>query len=258
MRVTVLSENTSAKSDICCEHGLSLFIETGSRVLLFDTGQGGLFAENAAKLGVDLSSVDIAVLSHGHYDHGGGLPRFLELNDTAPVYLSRYAFEPHYNAKGSYIGLPQELRESGRLVYTDGIYKIADGITLYDCNGSHKPYGSFPTDLTAELGGRIVPDDFRHEQYLLIEEAGKRVLISGCSHKGVLNIAEWFRPDVMIGGFHLMKTVDEDTLVSCAEKLDGYMTEFYTCHCTGVEQYEVMKPHMKRLRYLSCGVTVTI
>ncbi len=95
--------------------------------------------------------------------------------------------------------------------------------------------------LTVMKDGVFVPDDFRHEQYLLIEEAGRRILISGCSHKGVVNIMEWFRPDVLIGGFHFMKLPTDNVLQSYAERLDGYDCDYYTCHCTGTEQYEYMK-----------------
>ena len=72
MIIKVLSENTAASDEFGCEHGLSLYVETGKHRLLFDTGASDLFAKNAARLGVELSAVDTAVLSHGHYDHGGG------------------------------------------------------------------------------------------------------------------------------------------------------------------------------------------
>ncbi|NCA67648.1 MAG: MBL fold metallo-hydrolase, partial [Clostridia bacterium] len=77
MKITTLCENTSISPEFKCEHGLSFYVETKKHKLLFDTGESGIFAENAAKLGIDLSEVDIAVISHGHYDHGGGLPAFL-------------------------------------------------------------------------------------------------------------------------------------------------------------------------------------
>jgi 7,8-dihydropterin-6-yl-methyl-4-(beta-D-ribofuranosyl)aminobenzene 5'-phosphate synthase len=102
-------ENTSCREDLACEHGLRLYIETENHKILFDAGQSAAFAENAEKLGVDLRKVDLAVLSHGHYDHGGGLERFLEINQKAPVYVSSYAFEPHYSANG-YIGLDLQLQ----------------------------------------------------------------------------------------------------------------------------------------------------
>jgi len=256
MRITVLTENTS-QLGLPTEHGLSLYIETKEYRALFDCGQSELFAENAARLGVDLSDVDICVISHGHYDHGGGLKRFMELNSTADIYISRYAFEPHYNGE-KYIGLDVALADSPRLKFTSGKTVIADGLTLYDCNDMDKidRFSSF--GLSRRDGDTVTDDDFRHEQYLLIEEDGKRVLISGCSHKGIINLAEWFRPDALIGGFHFMKLPPGDILRGYAEKLDAYDTAYYTCHCTGEEQYEYIRPIMRRLDYISAGQILEI
>ena len=256
MRITALTENTT-KYNLPVEHGLSLYIETEEHIVLFDTGQSELFSKNAGVLGIDLRNVDIAVLSHGHYDHGGGLKTFLNINDTAPVYMSRYAFEPHYNGE-RYNGLDENLKSSQRIVFTDGVTKIADGLTLYSCNEKEKrlDLGSF--GLSMLRNGKKAPDDFRHEHYLLIEESGKRVLISGCSHKGIINIQEWFKPDVLIGGFHFYKLPLDSKLESYAKTLDKYNTRYYTCHCTGVEQYEYMNRFMKNLNYISTGETIII
>ena len=256
MKITVLTENTTRKN-LPVEHGLSLYIETNGHTVLFDTGQTPLFAENAKTLGVDLSRVDIAVLSHGHYDHGGGLAAFLDINRKAPVYLDRHAFEEHYNGE-RYIGLDKALIGSPRFVFTSGITKIADGLTLYDCAEREKlvDLGSF--GLNMKQDGRLVPDDFRHEHYLLVEENGKRILISGCSHRGIINIAEWFKPDVLVGGFHFNKLPLDKTLRGCAERLDALGTVYYTCHCTGTAQYEYMKRYMKNLNYISTGDVVEI
>ena len=97
-------ENTASRPDVTAEHGLSLLIEAGGHAVLFDMGQSEAFADNAQKMGVDLNRVDAAVLSHGHYDHGGGLGRFFRENDHAPVYMHAQAFEPHYSHE-RFIGL---------------------------------------------------------------------------------------------------------------------------------------------------------
>ena len=253
MKITSLIENTSSREDISAEHGLSLFVETKNHKLLFDMGQTDLFAANAEKLGIDLTEADAAVLSHGHYDHGGGLAHFLEINRTAPVYLSPYAFEPHYNGQDKYIGLDTGLQENSRLITVPDVFSICDGMTLYSCNGDERKHDLGSAGLTVMEEGQLVPDDFRHEQYLLIEEDGKKILISGCSHKGILNIADLFSPDILIGGFHFSKFPCDDTLASYAKYLDSFDTLYYTCHCTGTEQYEFMKKHMKNLRYLASG-----
>ncbi len=258
MKITALVENTVGNKLVEAEHGLSLFIETQGRRILFDMGQTNLFESNAEKLGVNLSAVETAVLSHGHYDHGGGLKRFLEINGNAPVYISRYAFEPHYNGEEKYIGLDTSLEENSRLVTTYDVTEISDGITIYSCrdNPSEHNLGSFGLNMLSD--GKLVPDDFRHEQYLLVNEDGKRVLFSGCSHKSIMDIVSRFRPDVLIGGFHFSKLPLDEKLASYAEFLDGFDTDYYTCHCTGTEQYGFMRGHMRKLNYISCGETIVL
>lgn len=237
MKLITLMENTTSDSALTAEHGLSLYIETGEYKILFDMGQSSAFAENAQKLGVDLSQVDFAVLSHGHYDHGGGLETFLEINHRAEVYVNRHAFGPHYNASGKYIGLNPALQSNSRLRFTDGETNIAEGITLHTV--------SFPPVDTSGLQrleqGCLVPEDFRHEQYLLVKEQGRTILFTGCSHKGVLALAEHFLPDVLIGGFHFSKITDEDRLLHAAVQLSPHKTTYYTGHCTGKMQYQCMK-----------------
>lgn len=241
-----------------CEHGLSLYIEANETKLLFDTGQSNLFSINAKALGIDLSLVDIAVISHGHYDHGGGISEFLEINKKAPVYISRYAFEPHYNGTEKYIGLDTELRNNSRIILTDGSTELGNGMTLYAVHDMKKLVDFGSAGLNMIQNGKMQSDDFRHEHYLLIEENSRRILISGCSHRGIINIEDHFRPDVLIGGFHFSKLPLDSVLSSCAKQLDSYNTDYYTCHCTGTEQFEFMKQHMKRLDYISTGMIFEI
>lgn len=254
MKVVTLMENTSCREDISFEHGLSLYIETGNSKILFDAGQSAAFAENAEKLGVDLKAVDFAVLSHGHYDHSGGLRKFLEINERAPVYVSYHAFEPHYSTNG-YIGMDPALQGSSQIRYVVGETSLAEGITLHRIETA-------PMDtagLQMEENGVRKPDDFRHEQYLLVEEAGKRILFSGCSHKGILNIVDAFRPDILIGGFHFMKIESEATLEVAAKKLLEYDTVYYTGHCTGQKQYDYLKTIMgDKLHYISAGTVLEL
>lgn len=254
MKVVTLMENTACREGLCFEHGLSLYIETETHKILFDAGQTGAFAENAQKLGVDLREVDFAVLSHGHYDHSGGLRKFLEINEKAPVYVSQYAFEPHYSANG-YIGVDPGLKDNARVHYVAEETEPAEGITLPRMETA-------PMDtagLQVEENGIRKPDDFRHEQYLLLEEQGKRILISGCSHKGILQIVDTFRPDILIGGFHFMKIEDEKKLEEAAKKLQKYDTVYYTGHCTGQKQYDFLKNIMgDKLYYISAGTVLEL
>ena len=171
MKVTSLVENTS-QTGLPVEHGLSLHIRLDDgRQILFDMGQRRLFADNAEKLDINLADVDMAVVSHGHYDHGGGLRTFLELNDKAKVYISQYAFEPHYSLHDDgmkYIGIDRELERNDRLIFCADEARIANDIVLFSGvdGDSLKPTGNrllFGPDKDTN-------DNFRHEQSLVIRE----------------------------------------------------------------------------------------
>lgn len=264
MKVSVLAENTALCSEFGAEHGLSLYIETKGKKILFDMGQTALFVCNAKKLGIDLSEADLAVLSHGHYDHGGGLGAFFEQNSSAKVYLSRYAFEEHYNAEDKYIGLDKSFYREERFEFCEGITQISVGITLFGGKGKEMPKTLGARGMKVLEKGRLAGDDFRHEQYLLIEEDGRRYLFSGCSHRGASEIAEYFKPDVFIGGFHYSKVNPETAegralLEAEARALLKAGCRYYTCHCTGTEQFEFLKQIMgEKLYYISGGDRVDI
>jgi len=258
MIITVLAENTSVSPDYRFEHGLSLYIETSEKKILFDMGQTDLFAENATKLGVDLAEVDIAVVSHGHYDHGGGLETFLQLNTKAPIYINKNAFMEFYNGTDKYIGLNQKLAKEKRLVFCENAHKIDNNLSLHTCNEKSIKYNDISVGLTVNINGVFQQDSFIHEQYLHINDGGKSYLISGCSHKGVLDIVNWFLPDVFIGGFHYNRMLQDAHLAARATELKKLNSKYYTCHCTGVEQYKYMKKFIPNLHYISTGMTISV
>lgn len=259
MKVSVLIENTTRHPQLQPEHGLSLYIETGSLRLLFDTGATGAFADNAQKLGIDLSKVDALIVSHGHYDHGGGIEAFLDCNPSAPVYLSEDAFGDHYNGAGKYIGLPRKLQDHPRLVPVSDSLELAPGITLDRCL-HHKPqYPLEPFGLQVQRNGCFVPETFDHELYLTVEEE-KRICFSGCAHRGVENILNWLKPDVLVGGFHFKQLSEQDPrLCLAARRLKQIPCRYYTCHCTGQAQYDWLKQQLgTQLSYLSTGDVVEL
>lgn len=257
MKITVLAENTACSEGMIPQHGLSLYLETGSCRILFDMGQDTAFVRNAEILGIDLSKVDLAVISHGHYDHGGGLAEFLRCNQTAPVYLHASAFGAYYNGTRKYIGLDHALADHPRLQFVKGRLELSDGIYLLDCN--EQDWQSDSWGLTCKTREEFVPDQFLHEQYLQVTEGKKRCVISGCSHKGILNIVSYFQPDVLIGGFHLSKQEDEQALAHIGETLLRGKTTYYTGHCTGEKQYAYLKHRMgDRLQNLSTGMTFEV
>jgi 7,8-dihydropterin-6-yl-methyl-4-(beta-D-ribofuranosyl)aminobenzene 5'-phosphate synthase len=275
MKVITLFENRTISKKYKCKHGLSLYIETSNHKILFDTGTDDTFAYNASKLGVNLEDIDIAVISHGHYDHGGGLEEFLKLNSKAKIYIGKGAFDSHlvklfgiikYN-----IGLKKELSNNNRLVFVDGLMRIDDELTLFGDIKSTKLLPKGNDKLLKEYkNGLVKKDDFEHEINLLINENDKYSLVCGCSHKGIINIIERTKDIInsnlttVIGGFHLMGMNVKDS--STKEFLNELSTmlinnninKFYTCHCTGVQAYSYLSQKMRNLSEIKTGMVIEV
>ena len=273
MRLTVLSENTSAFDALEHEHGLSVYIETADHHILFDTGAGCMFKRNAEKLGVDLATVDLLVISHGHYDHGGGLRTFLEVNSHAKVYLHKQAFEAHYSKRPegvASIGLDQTLLPNERFVFCGDQAVIDENIEVCSRVKSKRFFPSCNSTLLMKHGDALVPDDFAHEQNLVIQQNGKTLLIAGCAHKGIVNIVDACKdvlgqyPDYVVGGFHLSGprgnlSEAPDVVDAIGEYLASTPSQYFTCHCTGMENFQRLKRILgKKIQYISTGDRISI
>lgn len=273
VRIVNLIENTEGKASCISAHGLSFYIENGGRKILMDLGPSEDTLKNAKALGIDLGAVDTVILSHGHYDHSGGILPFAEINDHADIYMQALATGDYYADDGPdagderfrYIGIDKHIIDLKQVKLIDGDCKISEGIELFTIkNRTHElPFTN--KRLLIKTGNEFVRDDFKHEHFTVLTEGDKKVLMGGCAHNGILSIMDAFRskygnaPDVVISGFHLMKKTPyrEDQvkdIQEIARELVKYPTVFYTCHCTGVEAFDIMKEIMgDKLLYVHSG-----
>lgn len=258
MKLAVLCENTARDPALTPEHGLSLLLETAGRVILLDMGQSDAFAKNADRMGLSLADVDLAVLSHGHYDHGGGIPAFFARNAHAPLYLSDKAFGAHYHGE-RYIGIDPSLAEHPRLRPIGKDTPLFSGVSVLSSALRAPKHPIDASGLSVREGNTHKPEQFLHEQYLLVEEEGKRILFSGCSHRGVRNLLAWFSPDVLVGGLHLSgldpsNAADARALDAVAEAMERSGARFLTGHCTGERAYAYLKERLgERIEAFSTG-----
>ena len=273
MRIINLIENTRGASGCLCEHGLSVYIETERHTILADTGASDQFARNAEKLGVSLKKVDLCFLSHGHFDHSGGILTFAKINPDAEILMSRLAEQDFFHSDARetrYIGVDRNILALPQVRLLDGDTVIDEELSVFTGVTGRAFYNRGNDLLKVRCGGKLCPDSFSHEQYLVIRSEGKTILVSGCAHNGVVNILEAFReryggwPDIMISGFHMYKEREEDyteedfaNVRATAEWLSDKPVVFYTGHCTGTVPFEIMKPVLgEKLIYMHSGDVV--
>ena len=255
MKIITLVENSCGHENCIAEHGLSLYIETEQHKLLLDTGQTDAVVKNAEVLSIDLAAVDTVILSHGHYDHSGGILPFSQINRTAQIIMQNKAAEPHYNGE-RYIGIDQAILDLPNVRLIDGDLQLDDELFLFNGITGRRCYPQGNRRLSRIENGVQIPDDFGHEQCLVITQGGKHWLLSGCAHNGILNILDRYNeifgnaPDYVLTGFHMMKKDGEHTeeekavIVQTAKELTQMKTVFYSGHCTGIPAFEMMKEIM--------------
>ena len=267
MRVTTLIENRPSKTDshLVSEWGLSLHIAFNGYDILFDTGTSGAFAKNAEHLSVNIASVDTAVLSHHHFDHGGGLRQFFELNPCAKVHIGETPNGDCYGKKfglvNKYVGLDRALVADypDRFeTVTETTEILPDVFVLPHISGNHpKPAGNKRIFLKRDAA--FTHDDFAHEMVMTIKEDGKLVVFTGCSHNGILNMVDTVAKEfkdipikAVVGGFHLVAVPPFNFMAGSRHEVENlahtvlnYPIELiYTGHCTGAKAFRVLKSVM--------------
>lgn len=255
MKATILIDNLT-KGTLAAEWGLSIHIEYEGRRILLDTGASGRFADNAGKLGIDLGAVDLGVLSHAHYDHADGMAAFFALNAHAPFYLREGSGENCYGKRWifhKYIGIRRGYLEKyrDRIRYMKEQQELAPGVSVlaHSTEGLEK-YG-VQNRLYVRDGRRFVPDDFRHEQSLILDTENGLVILNSCSHAGVDHIMEEVSAAypgkgicAVIGGFHLYHTSEEGVRALAGRIRDMGIGKIYTGHCTGDAAFAVLKEEL--------------
>lgn len=273
MRVLTLVENHENKNrmDLASEHGLSFLIENQGHTFMSDVGQSDNFAENAAKMGVDISNVEALAISHHHYDHGGGLGRFFEENESATIYL-RHVTNVDYvavdNAEGVRdIGLDKALLAD----QYKRIVPITENRTIHP--GFHLLVdipGDYPTPrgdqrLKIKEGREMRPDPFEHELVTVVEGETGLVLLTGCAHNGVLNMIAAVRRALpgkpilaVIGGFHLHHETPHRVHEIADSLLSMDIPAIYSGHCTGEEAMAILQDVLgSRMHPLYTGLEIS-
>lgn len=264
MKITVLIENTT-QSELLCEHGLSILIENKEKKILLDAGTTDKFLINAGNMNVDLTDVDMCVLSHGHYDHSGGFYSYLKTNSAVGVYAMERFDEEYFSSNGGMheIGVPKEiLMEYGKsFIRVNSVTKIDDGIYLVPHTTQGLEKIGERTGLFKKVDEEIVPDDFLHELSLVIDNGNGLTIFNSCSHGGFCNIINEVKAyfggrtiNAFIGGLHMkgMKdgveycTFSQEQIDEIAITMDKEnVKKIYTGHCTGEVGFEKVR--------LACG-----
>lgn len=282
MKITILVENSKSPSNLALkhEHGLSLHILHNGKCILYDLGASDAFARNASVLGVDVPSVDTAVISHHHFDHGGGFSSFLRLNRDAKIYLGNppdgKCYFKAFGLRVQEIGLDDSLFEANpdRFVFVNENVEILPGVFVLSKIELSNPKPKGNKYLYLKRDSKWQLDDFSHEIMLVIKDQDGLVLFSGCSHNGILNMMDTvnkafdgFPIKSIIGGFHLVGLPMFNTMAGRKAEirelgrkiLSNPIERVYTGHCTGQKAYHVLKSEMDaKLSPLHTGMIIEI
>lgn len=262
MKMTTLIENKSGeRDDLHIEHGLSVYIEVDGKHILFDTGQSGNFIDNAKSLDIDLKNLDYVIISHGHYDHSGGMERLIkEINPDIKLYLGDGFFNKKYRLIGGgdyeYIGNPFDedfLKENNIPIkyISEDITSLTENISIFTNFNRKEEFENTNEDMYLKVDGEYEKDLFLDEISIGIKTHKGLVVLVGCSHVGIINILETIieRTNMniyaLIGGSHLVNE-DDDKINNIIEYLKQKDIKIIgSCHCTGKQGETMMSQQLE-------------
>jgi 7,8-dihydropterin-6-yl-methyl-4-(beta-D-ribofuranosyl)aminobenzene 5'-phosphate synthase len=272
LNVTLLAENTAEGRGIRGEHGLAFWIERDGQRILFDTGQGLVLADNAKRLDVELAAADALVLSHGHYDHTGGVAQVLAaVNRELPVYAHPAALEAKYHAAGSgvrEIGMPaacrQALETQAQLILSTTGSTIAEGIRTSGEIPRIHPEEISDEHFCLDAAGQVV-DPIADDQALIVGTGSGVVVLLGCAHAGLVNTLDHVREltngapiRAVVGGMHLRNATPERLEWTVRELQRFNIARLYPMHCTGFAAAATLwKALPGRVQVAGAGTTLT-
>ena len=265
--VTTLVENAVAQSGkaLLAEHGLSFYIQAQGRKILFDAGQNLAISNNARVLGIDLSQIDTVVLSHGHYDHSGGLRSILESNKDFTLYGHPDVFSPKVkktNGNYKYIGIPVEkdyIVNCGISLKLDrNPVEIAPGVMTSGEIVLENDFEDVEPMFFLKQDEKVTPDTLADDQALILETDKGVVVLLGCSHRGVINTLKHVtqlkgtvKIHAILGGLHLGKASD-GKLAKIIDHLRGFGLEMVGVgHCTGPRAFLALANEFKDRVFLN-------
>ncbi len=249
-KITVICENSVLNPlPLIGEHGLSMLIEGVSGVTLFDTGQGLGIINNFKVLGKDISAIKKIIISHGHYDHTGGLLQLLKVHGgTVPVFAGEGAFVQKVSLLPSGMALPigfQERRETyeengARFHEVSGFTKLDDAFTTVNSIKHNDGWRCWDKALKLQKDSAIIDDPFSDDLSLLLDTPSGPVVLLGCAHSGMVEILDQISEHsgikkfhAVIGGTHL-GTAPEEYIIKAINSLKKYDVEkIAVSHCTG-------------------------
>jgi 7,8-dihydropterin-6-yl-methyl-4-(beta-D-ribofuranosyl)aminobenzene 5'-phosphate synthase len=255
LRITILKDNSSARADLYPGHGLAMLVEHGSSRVLLDAGPDDTTVANARTMGLDLRPLDAIVLSHGHYDHTGGLAAVLAEVGPVRVIAHPSVFEATYardDGNLRYIGAPLSQGEyealGARFEFAAEAVTVCAGLTTTGQVASAPTAEGPQTRLVRSGDAGLSADDFRDDLSLVAQLTGCSVLLTGCAHAGLSNIlrhvtakASGHPVRVVTGGLHLA-AADDSVVAQVADEARAMGVETLApCHCTGGAAVEVLK-----------------
>ena len=278
LKLTILCENTAIPSlGILGEHGFAVLIENEENSFLFDTGQGHSIIHNAFCLEKDLRKVKRIFLSHGHYDHTGGLEKVLNITEKIDIYAHPDIFSERIAVlkRGGKkieknVGMPEskEVYEAlgARFVFNKTFTDVEPDMYLTGEVPRLTTFEKADKRLMIKKDGRLVPDPLNDDQSLVVTTPRGLVVVLGCAHSGMINTLNHIKEKLpgqkiwmVIGGTHIGFLTDEqvrETIVA----LDGFLIErIGVSHCTGLAQsMKLMQAFGDKFFFANAGSVIEV